>query len=145
MSKSLGATTKKVLGSLAFLGVVGTTGVAQADYPPVPSDLGKRVETPAPAPSRLAEAAAVAIKPESLAVIIEPKANVKTVTVRAVNTATGKVTTRVVVIPTGSDRVTPTLSLSAGSYRVRIIGVLKNGSEVRWSAGTQTISKKRTP
>lgn len=136
---------KKTLALLVFIGVIGISGLALADYPPVPSELGKRVETPTPAPARLAEAAAVAIKPESLAVIIEPKANLKTVTVRAINVATGRVTTRTVVVPPNSDVIAPSLSLPAGNYRVAVIGTMKSGSEVRWSAGRQTIRKKPQP
>ena len=133
---------KKVFISLAFIGVIATSGVALADYPPVPSDLGKRVETPAPAPSRLAEAAAIAKKPESIAAVIEPTPNLRTITLRAVNVDTGRVTTRTVTVPAGADTVTPTLTLPAGEYRVAVIGTTRSGSEIRWSAGRHTVARK---
>jgi len=134
---------KKIIATTIFLGVIATSGIAHADYPPVPSDLGKRVETPTPAPARLAEAAAVATKPESIAVVIEPKKNLKRVTLRVVNVDTGRITTRTVTVASSAKSVTPSLSLPAGEYRVAVIGTLKNGSEVRWSAGRQVIRKKR--
>lgn len=133
---------KKVFTSLAFIGVMASSGVALADYPPVPSDLGKRVETPAPAPARLAEAAAIAKKPESIAAVIEPTPNLRTITLRAVNVNTGRVTTRTVTVPAGADTVTPTLTLPAGEYRVVVIGKTRGGSEVRWSAGRHTVARK---
>lgn len=117
-------------------------GVALADYPPIPVGLGKRVETPVPAPAALAEAAAVVVKPGSVAVVIEPKANLKSVTVRVVNQVTGKVTTRTITVAPNAKFVSPQVSVPAGKYRVQIIGKLKSGKEVRWSAGVQKVKKK---
>lgn len=117
--------------------------VVRADYPPVPKELGRRVDTPVPAPTAIAESAAVAVKPEAIAVVIETKPAVRQVTIRAVNQATGRVTTRTVVVPTGAETITPQLTLPAGRYRVQVVGTLKNGREVKWNAGVQAVKKKQ--
>jgi hypothetical protein len=109
----------------------------------VPIDLGKRVETRAPAPARLAEAAAIAKNAESITAVIEPTPNLRTITLRAVSVETGRVFTRVVTVPAGADTVTPTLTLPAGDYRVEVIGKTRGGSEVRWSTGRHTVAKKK--
>jgi len=118
-------------------------GVALADYPPIPVGLGQRVETPVPAPTVIAEAAAVVVKPGSVAVVIEPKPNLKSVTVRVVNQVTGRVVTRTVTVAAGAEVVTPQVAVPAGRYRVQIIGKLSSGKEVKWNAGVQQIKKKK--
>lgn len=117
-------------------------GVAFADYPPIPVGLGQRVETPVPAPTAIAEAAAVVVKPGSVAVVIEPKPNLKSVTVRVVNQVTSRVVTRTVTVAAGEEVVTPQVAVPAGSYRVQIIGTMKSGKEIKWNAGVQQIKKK---
>lgn len=118
-------------------------GVAFADYPPIPVGLGQRVETPVPAPTAIAEAAAVVVKPGSVAVVIEPKPNLKSVTVRVVNQVTSRVATRTVTVAAGEEVVTPQVAVPAGSYRVQIIGTMKSGKEIKWNAGVQQIKKKK--
>ncbi|MFM8943129.1 MAG: hypothetical protein ACKOH5_07010 [Acidimicrobiaceae bacterium] len=118
-------------------------GVALADYPPIPVGLGKRVETPAPAPTAIAESAAVVVKPGSVAVVVEPKPNLKSITVRAINQNTGRVVTRTITVSAGADSVVPQINVPAGNYRVQIIGTLKSGKEVKWNAGVQNVKKKK--
>jgi hypothetical protein len=118
-------------------------GVAFANYPPIPVGLGQRVETPVPAPTVIADAAAVVVKPGSVAVVIEPKPNLKSVTVRAVNQITGRVITRTITVPSGADSVVPQVNVPAGNYRIQIIGTMKSGKEIKWNAGIQNVKKKK--
>ena len=113
-----------------------------ADYPPIPIELGKRVDAPV-APVRLADAAAVALKPESIAVVVDPKPSVRRITLRAVDQSTGRVVSKVVTISNASSTITPALALPAGTYRVQVVGELRNGTTLRWPAGTHTVPKKR--
>jgi hypothetical protein len=118
-------------------------GVAFANYPPIPVGLGQRVETPVPAPTVIADAAAVVVKPGSVAVVIEPKPNLKSVTVRAVNQITGRVITRTITVPSGADSVVPQVTVPAGNYQIQIVGTMKSGKEIKWNAGIQNVKKKK--
>ncbi len=138
---------KKFHAKLSLFVLVGLAvlapSVVRADYPPVPKELGRRVDTPVPAPTVCAKSAAVAVKPEAIAVVIEPKSAVRMVKTLAKNEATGRITTLIVYVPTGAETITPQLKLPAGSYRVQVDCKLKNGSEVRWNAGIHTVKKKK--
>jgi hypothetical protein len=139
-----GATMRKVIFLTTVFSLCAfAPGVALADYPPIPSGLGKRVETPVPAPAAIGEAAAVVVKPESVAVVIEPRANMRSVTIRVINQVTGRVTTRTITVAPNAEFVAPQVSVPAGKYRVQIIGTLKSGNEVKWNAGVQNVKKKR--
>lgn len=126
-------------GVLVALTIGSASAVAHADYPPVPSDLGRRVETRELVPAAIATRAAVAVKAETVAVVIQPKPSLVRVTVRARDITTGRVTTRVIQVPTGSRNVTASLGLAGGTYRVQVIGQLRNGRQVKWDAGRQTV------
>lgn len=136
---------KKSLGVAVISAVLLAPGIARADYPPIPTDLGRRVDTPVLVPSAIATRAAIAVKSGSVAVVAEPSPNLRTLTIRAVNVRTGRVTTRTITIPSSSESVAPSLKLAAGQYRVRVVGTLKSGRRVSWNAGTVVArqSKKR--
>lgn len=136
------STAKKSLGAVLVCATVLVPAIASANYPPVPKDLGRRVETRVLAPAVIATTAAVAIKREAIAVVVEPKANLRTLTLRAVNQRTGRVTTRTIIVRTVADTVTAQVVLPAGRYRVQVIGTLKNGRVVRWNAGAHNVIAK---
>jgi hypothetical protein len=130
-----------VAASIVFTVFVAPIEVA-ADYPPIPDGLGRRVETSVPAPTALADSAAVATKPGSLSIVVEPKPNLTRLTVSARNVATGRVTTRTVVVPAGSELIAPTLNLGGGEYRVKVTATLKSGRKVVWDAGRQRVRSR---
>ena len=118
-------------------------GVAHANYPPIPVGLGQRVETRVPAPAAIGQAAAVVVKRGSVAVVIKPRANMMSVTIRVVNQVTGRVTTRTCKFAPNVKSVALQVFVPAGNYRVQIIGKFKSGKVVKWNAGVQKVKKKR--
>lgn len=135
------STAKKSLGAVLVCATVLVPAIASANYPPVPKDLGRRVETRVLAPAFIAPAA-VAIGRGAIAVVVEPKASLSRLTLMAVNSDTGHVTSRTIIVRTDADTVTVQVVVPAGRYRVQVIGTLNSGRRVTWKAGQHNVKAK---